>query len=104
MDNSDPRRPDSPRNAPGSSANRLEPLGRPPSRLRRFLWIAVVILALAEAFLWYYGRQSSQIAAAARSAATPPSPVVASTAASGDVDIAVNGLGTVTPLATVTVR
>src|SRR5271154_5706145 len=99
MDNPDPRR-----NAAGSPVGRLEPLRRPPSRLRRFLWIAVVVLALAEAFVWYQGRQSSQTAAAARSATTPPSPVVAATAASGDVDIAVNGLGTVTPLATVTVR
>ena len=99
MDNPDPRR-----NAPGSPAGRLEPLRRPPSRLRRFLWFAVVVLALAEAFIWYQGRQVSQSAATGRSTATPPSPVVASTAASGDVDIAVNGLGTVTPLATVTVR
>ena len=99
MDNPDPRR-----NAPGSPAGRLEPLRRPPSRLRRFLWFAVVVLALAEAFIWYQGRQVSQTAATARATASPPSPVVASTAASGDVDIAVNGLGTVTPLATVTVR
>ncbi|HXQ41815.1 MAG TPA: MdtA/MuxA family multidrug efflux RND transporter periplasmic adaptor subunit [Candidatus Udaeobacter sp.] len=99
MDNPDPRR-----NAPGSPAGRLEPVRRPPSRLRRILWIAVVVLALAEAFVWYQGRQSSQTAATARSAATPPSPVVAAAAAKGDVDIAVNGLGTVTPLATVTVR
>jgi multidrug efflux system membrane fusion protein len=99
MDNPDPRR-----NPSGSPQGRLEPVRRPPSRLRRFLWTAVVILALAEVFIWYQGRQSSQTASAARSTATPPSPVVASTAAKGDVDIAVNGLGTVTPLATVTVR
>src|SRR5579862_1817591 len=99
MDNPDPRK-----NPPGSQPNRLQPLRRPPSRLRRFLWIAVVILALAEAFIWYQGRQSGQTASAARAAATPPSPVVAATAAKGDVDIAINGLGTVTPLATVTVR
>src|SRR5207249_4460668 len=33
-----------------------------------------------------------------------PTPVVAASAASSDVDVIVNGLGTVTPLRTVTVR
>ena len=98
MDDSDPRR-----SAPGSPAGRLEPFQRPPSRLRRFLWIAALLLALAEAILWFKGSPTGQTGASDRSAAAP-SPVVAATAASGDVDIALNGLGTVTPLATVTVR
>jgi multidrug efflux system membrane fusion protein len=99
MDNPDPGK-----YSPGRPANQLGPYRRPPSRFRRFLWIAALVLALAEAIVWYQGRQPSETGVSANTTAAAPSPVVAATAASGDVDIALNGLGTVTPLATVTVR
>jgi multidrug efflux system membrane fusion protein len=79
-------------------------------------WIWLVVVALAVAGFWYYRSQHSaaQTSAAAPaafgqpgSAGTPGSfaiPVVVATATKGDLPVYLNGLGTVTPLNTVTVR
>jgi len=68
--------------------------------------IALVIVALliaGGAYYWY--RQSTPATAAVTKGGAPrATPVVAVPAASGDIDVIVNGLGTVTPLRTVTVR
>jgi multidrug efflux system membrane fusion protein len=75
---------------------------------RAKILIAVLLVAATAAAGYYYWNTS---AAPAPAAATKggrgpggPTPVVAVPAAQGDVDIIVNGLGTVTPLRTVTVK
>jgi multidrug efflux system membrane fusion protein len=77
----------------------------------------VVVLALIVAFaggvVWYVQTREAPAAAAAGASkgfgkggggAMAATPVVALPATQGDIDIVVNGLGTVTPLRTVTVR
>lgn len=83
------------------------------------LLIAVVLLVAVAGVVYYHyeGRSSAAQAPTAatgatsfskggggRFAPTGPTPVVATAATQGDIDIIVNGLGTVTPLRTVTVR
>ena len=80
------------------------------------LLIAVVLLVAVAGVVYYHyeGRSSAAQKGAPAAGATKagggrfgptgPTPVVATAATQGDVDIIVNGLGTVTPLRTVTVR
>jgi multidrug efflux system membrane fusion protein len=70
--------------------------------------IALIVLALA-AFAggaWFLWTREPATAAPAAGKGGPPraTPVVAVPASSGDIDVIVNGLGTVTPLRTVTVK
>jgi membrane fusion protein, multidrug efflux system len=75
------------------------PLQR-PSR-QRVIWIVLGLLALA-ALAWIIFRPHTQPARASR--ANTPTPVVTAEAQQGDMPVTINGLGTVTPLAMVTVR
>src|SRR5438105_1939134 len=86
------------------------------SSSRAWIWIVVIGL-IAAAGYWYY---RSSHAKDSRNAAAPPAagrgagrgpgagnfsvPVVVATTAKGDLPVYLNGLGTVTPLSTVTVR
>jgi len=86
--------------------------------MRKLKLLIAVVLLVAVACVAYYHYERPSSAAQAPSAATGatkgagggrfgqtgPTPVVATAATQGDVDIIVNGLGTVTPLRTVTVR
>ena len=79
------------------------------------LLIAVVLLVAVAGVAYYHYERPSNAAqaptaatgatkAGGRFGSTGPTPVVATPATQGDIDIIVNGLGTVTPLRTVTVR
>jgi multidrug efflux system membrane fusion protein len=78
-----------------------------PSRLRGLL-LPLLVLALASGAAWYwFGKPAPQTAGRARpgqTAETPPQPVGAESISTGDIRIILNELGTVTPLANVTVK
>jgi multidrug efflux system membrane fusion protein len=91
---------------PGDDTRRPGP---PNPWLGRLVRI-VLVLALAWAG-WRYGWQMLQpmlgqgaATAARRGAGAPPQPVGAATIGRGNIRVMLNGLGTVTPLATVTVK
>lgn len=70
------------------------------------LLLAVALAAGAAYYLWPRSGNSEGAVSRKGGPGGPPraTPVVAAAAAQGDIDIIVNGLGTVTPLRTVTVR
>jgi multidrug efflux system membrane fusion protein len=70
---------------------------------RRAIWIALAILLAAAAIWWLYHRASGRTGGG-RAGLSTPFPVVAAPVTTGDININYNALGTVTPLATVTVR
>lgn len=92
------------------------PRNRPARGLLRRPWVWVLVLCLLGAGAWYYfsgksqsgTQQGGKPGAAAQmrggADANRPTPVATATAKSGDINIYLNGLGTVTPLNTVTVR
>lgn len=69
---------------------------------RRAAWIALAILLALAAVWWLYHRATEQ-SAARRGAFNTPFPVVAAPVSTGNINITYNALGTVTPLATVSV-
>jgi len=72
--------------------------------------VVVAALAVGGYYYWQWRMAPSPMAAAgaskggARGPGAGPTPVVATAATQGDIDVIVNGLGTVTPLRTVTVK
>src|SRR5271157_2679278 len=74
-----------------------------PSRLRWLFWV-LLVLAIIGAIAWYYPRPESQPKTTGRSQFGGPVPVGVATVQKGDMPVTLTGLGTVTPLATVTVK
>jgi multidrug efflux system membrane fusion protein len=75
------------------------------SRLRPLLILGVlIILGLGVGWYWWTHHAAGPSTSAGRAAQTPPQPVGAATIDKGDIRIILNELGTVTPLATVTVQ
>ena len=71
---------------------------------RRIAWIALVVLLVVVAGWWLYQRAGTKAAPGGRPGAGVPLPVAVAPVAPGDINIVYNALGTVTPLATVTVK
>src|SRR5271169_499560 len=94
---------------PGSEEPALPPTGISPrtgrrrSRLRPILWLLLVV-AIVGAAVWYLPRPGRQPSPGGRAAAGGPVPVGTATVQKGDMPVSLSGLGTVTPLATVTVK
>jgi membrane fusion protein, multidrug efflux system len=94
---------------PGSEKPTLRPTGISPrtgrrrSRLRPILWLLVVV-AIVGAAVWYLPRHGKQPSPSGRVTAGGPTPVGVAKAQTGDMPVTLSGLGTVTPLAVVTVK
>ena len=73
------------------------------SRLRWLFWV-LLVLAIIGAAVWYYPRPESQPKTGGRGQFGGPVPVALATVQKGDMPVTLTGLGTVTPLATVTVK
>ncbi len=76
-------------------------------RRRRWLWPLAAVLLLAGGYLGYSKLVPTRDPAAAQRGSDLPDrpvPVVAAAAKTGDIDVYLDGLGTVTPLRTATVR
>jgi multidrug efflux system membrane fusion protein len=71
--------------------------------LRRFLWLMLVVLIIAAA-VWYFPRPETQPKEAGRGRFGGPTPVGVTAVQKGNMPVTLNQLGTVTPLATVTVK
>ena len=75
-----------------------------PSRrswLRGLFWVLLVV-AIIGAAVWYFPRPEGQPKTGGRNQG--PAPVAVATVQKGDMPVTLTGLGTVTPLATVTVK
>ena len=84
-------------------ARRSAPLPEPPvKRRRRWTWPALLIVLAATVGTWLWRQSGSS--APARVRVEVPQAVGTATVARGDLPIVLTGLGTVTPLATATVR
>src|SRR6202047_1336881 len=94
--------------APGiGERGRLDRPAEPPpphSRLRRALWILLLLLLVAALIVWLAYRTGHQPAPAGRSQSGGPSPVGTAKVDKGDMPVMLSGLGTVTPLAMVTLK
>ncbi len=82
----------------------IDVVSKPSSRswLRRLLWI-LLVLAIIGAAVWYFPRPESQPKTGGRQFGGP-SPVAVAPVEKGNMPVTLTGLGTVTPLATVTVK
>jgi multidrug efflux system membrane fusion protein len=87
---------------------RAEPTRVAPVSRRRSLWRGIVwvvgLLLIVGAVIWWVEGRPAQPTRQGRFAAAGPMPVVVATAEKGNINITLNALGTVTPLATVTVK
>src|SRR6516164_8785964 len=83
----------------------VDVVSRPRRRswLWRLFWM-LLALAIIAAAVWYYPRPESQPKNAGRGQFGGPVPVALATVTKGDMPVTLTGLGTVTPLATVTVK
>jgi multidrug efflux system membrane fusion protein len=89
------------RPAPGGDAARPP---EPHSSRRAVFWLLLLLVIVAGVVAWVLLRSGKQTAATGRLQSAGPMPVGTAKVAKGDMPILLNALGTVTPLATVTVK
>ena len=94
-------------NQPIKSLKEAPAVGAPPITerrpRRRLLWISVLALLVLGGVVWWSRQEGTpQHAAGGRNAA--PMSIVPEVVGKGDIGITINALGTVTSLATVTIR
>lgn len=77
---------------------------RPRRSWRRLLVWLLLVAAIVAAAVWYFHRPQTQPKGGGRSQAGAPVPVGVSPVGKGDMPVTLTQLGTVTPLATVTVK
>jgi multidrug efflux system membrane fusion protein len=83
----------------------IEVAPKPPRRLRSpWLFWMLLVLAIIGAVVWCYHRPSEQPKTGVRNQFGAPTPVGVATVQKGDMPVTLTGLGTVTPLATVSVK
>jgi membrane fusion protein, multidrug efflux system len=70
---------------------------------RRLVWL-LLVAAIVAAAVWYFPRPQTQPQQGGRGQASAPVPIGVSPVEKGDVPVTLSQLGTVTPLATVTVK
>jgi multidrug efflux system membrane fusion protein len=90
-----------------SQTGRSGPFSTSPRRRSiwwRVIWIVLGILALIELVLWVHGSPTSTTGSTKSATGRQSASVVLATAQKGDIPMRLNGLGTVVPLATVTVK
>jgi multidrug efflux system membrane fusion protein len=80
------------------------PPPEPRGSWRSALWLILVLLVLAGVVVWVVMRAGHQTTPAGRFQSSGPMPVGTAKADKGDMPIVLGGLGTVTPLAMVTVK
>jgi membrane fusion protein, multidrug efflux system len=78
---------------------------KPPPRRRRFVLTTILVLLVVAGVVWWtrHGEAPQESGRGGRGAG-PPMSIVAETIGKGDIGINLNALGTVTSLATVTIR
>src|SRR5438477_7136614 len=84
--------------------HRAPPPGRPPPRRRGLLRYLILLLVVLALILWLVFRSGPQAPQTGRFQSGGPMPVGTATVAKGDMPVTLSGLGTVTPLAMVTVK
>src|SRR6266576_2527326 len=84
--------------------HRAPPPGRPPPRRRGLLRYLILLLVVLALILWLVFRSGPQAPQTGRFQSGGPTPVGTATVAKGDMPVTLSGLGTVTPLAMVTVK
>src|SRR5512142_3371193 len=80
------------------------PPGRPPPRWRGLLRYLILFLVVLALILWLVFRSGPQAPQTGRFQSGGPMPVGTATVVKGDMPVMLSGLGTVTPLAMVTVK
>jgi len=84
--------------------SRSSPTGAPAPKRRRGRWIVLGVVVLGALVWWIRQAPTPQPTGRFGAGTGAPTPVVAAAAEKGDIDISLNALGTVTPLATVTIK
>ena len=73
-------------------------------RAKRAVWLAIIAILGIGTWAWFHERSARAKASSANQRKTSAVPVSAAVAANGSIDVYFTGLGTVTPLATITVK